>query len=67
MTIATRIGEALLDLHRRKVEHGEDWCLHSSWCSDFPLAVKLVRRVPSLKALGKPSVGDLAAVLGVRT
>ena len=46
----------LLDrLHAAKVRDGVDWSLFSSWCSDQPLVIAIVRRRGA--RLGQPIVG----------
>ncbi len=62
-SVALRVGRALLDLHDLKREQGLDWCAHSSWCSDQPVVVVLVRpgewgEAEAKKPLGIPLVGS---------
>ena len=62
--IRRRIETALLldRLHQAKVRDGTDWHLSSSWCSDLPLVIAIVRRRGA--RLGQPIVGrDLPETL----
>jgi prepilin-type N-terminal cleavage/methylation domain-containing protein len=47
------LGRQLRLLHEAKLAHGIDWMLHSSWCSDGPAVIALVRHKGD-KALGQP-------------
>lgn len=57
-----RAGRALRRLHDAKRARGVDFTISSSWCSDYPLIVVLVR-APGAR-LGKPLVSfDLTHAL----
>lgn len=51
----------LESLRRAKVERGYDWYVSTSWCSDQPVFVLILRK-PGAK-IGQPIVGALESVL----
>lgn len=57
MTCRRKIETALLldRLHQAKVRDGTDWLIHSSWASDQPLVIAIVRRRGA--RLGHPICG----------
>lgn len=59
-TPTVRAGRAFEALLAAKRDRGVDFCIHTSWCSDFPHTIVLVRPAPWSMLIGEPALARSA-------